>query len=160
MTRPTSNSFPPPPPTQEKTIPETLKGDNNQRPDQNPSFDTKSDFEGADAVQTEEKVLEEAEKSSWLLKIIYNIVSGGELITKLVQVQQTIRISSQNHQTSSFKRIIKPQPQFPSLKTLTLKEEWLPLMQPVFPLNEKITKPPFLEYLAKSHDLPIRPLNL
>ena len=110
VTRPTSNSFPPPPPsTPDKTIQETLKGDNyNQRPDHSPSFDTKSDSEGAEAVQTEEKVLEEAEKSSWLLKIIYNIVSGGELITKLVQVQQTIRISSQNHQTSSFKRIIKP----------------------------------------------------
>ena len=109
VTRPTSNSFPSPPPLQDRTIPETLKGDNNQKPsDQNPLFDTKSDSEGAEAVQTEEKVLEEAEKSSWLLKIIYNIVSGGELITKLVQVQQTIRISSQNHQTSSFKRIIKP----------------------------------------------------
>ena len=116
--RPTSNSFPSPPPTQDKTIPETLKGhNNNQRPSvQNPIFDTKSDSEGAEAVQTEEKVLEEAEKSSWLLKIIYNIVSGGELITKLVQVQQTIRISSQNHQTSSFKRIDKPQSQFPSPK--------------------------------------------
>ena len=87
--RPTSKSFPPPPPTPDKTILETLKGENNnQRPsDQNPLFNTKSNSEGADAVQTEEKVLEEAEKSSWLLKIIYNIVSGGELIIKLVQVQ-------------------------------------------------------------------------
>ena len=107
--QPTSNSFPPPlPPTSDKTIPETTRNeDNDPKPDLNPSFDTKTDSEGA-AVQTEAKMLEEAEKSSWLLKIIYNIVSGGELIIKLVQVQQTIRISSQNHQTPSFKRIVKP----------------------------------------------------
>ena len=33
---------------------------------------------------------------------------------------------------------------------LTLKEEQLPLVQPVSPLNEKITKPRFLIKLAKS----------
>ena len=109
MIQPTSNSFPPPlPPTSDKTIPETTRDkDNDPKPDLNPSFDTKTDSEGG-AVQTEAKMLEEAEKSSWLLKIIYNIVSGGELIIKLVQVQQTIRISLQNHQTPSFKRIVKP----------------------------------------------------
>ena len=33
---------------------------------------------------------------------------------------------------------------------LTLKEEQLPFVQPVSPLNEKITKPRFLIKLAKS----------
>lgn len=89
--RPTSNSLPPlpPPPQPDKTIPETFQGNNNQSPDQMPSFDTKSESEsvGEGALLAEEKAFRETEKSSWLLKIIYNIVSGGELIIKLVQVQ-------------------------------------------------------------------------
>ena len=91
MIRPTSNSLPPlpPPPQPDKTIPETSRGKNNQSPDQMPSFDTKSESEsvGEGTLLAEEKVFRETEKSSWLLKIIYNIVSGGELIIKLVQVQ-------------------------------------------------------------------------
>ena len=54
-----------------------------------PSFDKKSESESVEevALLAEEKAFRETEKSSWLLKIIYNIVSGGELIIKLVQVQ-------------------------------------------------------------------------
>ena len=87
--RPTSNSFPPTPDTTIPGIPETIQGNNNQSPNKMPSFDTKSGSEsvGDRVFLVEEKAFRETEKSSWLLKIIYNIVSGGELIIKLVQVQ-------------------------------------------------------------------------
>ena len=89
--RPTSKSLPPlpPPPQPDKTLPGIFQGNNNQSPDQMPSFDKKSESESVEevALLAEEKAFRETEKSSWLLKIIYNIVSGGELIIKLVQVQ-------------------------------------------------------------------------
>ena len=88
--RPTSNSFPPTLRSSDTTIPKTIQGNNNQSPNKIPSFDTKSGSEsvvGERVFPAEEKAFRETEKSSWLLKIIYNIVSGGELIIKLVQVQ-------------------------------------------------------------------------
>ena len=89
--RPTSKSLPP---DLDKTNPEIYHGDKNQGQDKIPSIDTKSESEEQGSMPTVDKVFKETEKSSWLLKIIYNIVGGAELIIKLVQVQQTIRISS------------------------------------------------------------------
>ena len=84
--RPTSNSFPPTT-SPDTTTPETIQGNNNESANKMPSSDTKSGSESVGDFLVEEKAFRESEKSSWLLKIIYNIVSGGELIIKLVQVQ-------------------------------------------------------------------------
>ena len=85
--RPTSNSFPTTT-APDTTTPEPFQGKNNvQSPNKMPSFDSKSGSESVGDFLFEEKAFRESEKSSWLLKIIYNIVSGGELIIKLVQVQ-------------------------------------------------------------------------
>ena len=82
--RPTSKTLAPASPDLKHLVETTQKENHASRG--TVFFATKSKSESREAM-SKEKEFKETEKSWWLLKIIYNIVSGGELIIKLVQVQ-------------------------------------------------------------------------